>query len=76
MNRANACTATRLAERTKSQYYLGKTNENLISDIDGVTQSQVEEAIKGVLNGPLTFVVRGGEVGSLPSYDKISNLLN
>ena len=31
LNRANACTATRLADRTKSLYYLGKTNEDLSS---------------------------------------------
>ena len=76
LNRATSCSAKRLEERTKSLYYLGRTNENLGSEIEGVTLEQVQAAVGKTLGTPLTLVARGGEVNSLPSYDKISSLFN
>lgn len=37
ISRENSCTTKRLEERTKSLYYLGETNEHLISEIDSVS---------------------------------------
>lgn len=37
ISRENNCTTRRLEERTKSLYYLGETNENLINEIDSVS---------------------------------------
>lgn len=59
-NLNNACTARRLEDRTKALYYLGKTNENVSSEIDGVTLEQVQAAVSKSLRSPLTFVARGG----------------
>lgn len=59
-NLNNACTARRLEDRTKALYYLGRTNENVSSEIDGVTLEQVQAAVSKSLRSPLTFVARGG----------------
>jgi len=55
---------------------MGQTNENLASQIDDVTLAQVQEAVANSLKTPLTYVSRGGEVSSLPSYDNVTKLFN
>jgi predicted Zn-dependent peptidase len=76
INRNNLSTAKRLEWKTKTLYYLGQTNENLASQIDGVTLAQVQEAVANSLKTPLTYVSRGGEVSSLPSYDNVTKLFD
>jgi predicted Zn-dependent peptidase len=76
INRSFASTARRLEERTKSLYYLGSTNEDISSQIDNVSASQVAEAITNSLRSKLTFVARGGEVNTLATYDAVSKLFN
>ena len=65
-----------MEERTKSLYYLGQTNEHLSSQIDALTLAEVQGAVEAALKSPLTFVTRGGEVNTLPSYDNISKRFN
>lgn len=76
INRSNVSITKRLEERTNALYYLGRTNENLGSEIEGLSLEQVQEAVSKALKTPLTLVARGGEVSSLPSYEKISSLFN
>jgi predicted Zn-dependent peptidase len=76
LSRNNSSTWRRLEERTKSLYYIGQTNEHIGSQIDGLTVSQVQEAVEASLRTPLTFVTRGGEVNTLPSYDNIAKRFN
>lgn len=76
LNRSNTSSWKRLEERTKSLYYLGQTNENLTSQIDALTLGEVQSAVETTLKSPLTFVTRGGEVNTLPSYDNISKRFN
>ncbi len=76
INRNNVATARRLEERTKSLYYIGATNENISSQIDALTVAQVQSAVDAALKTPLTFVTRGGEVNTLPSYDNITKRFN
>ncbi len=76
LNRANVSSWKRLEERTKSLYYLNQTNENLNSQIDALTAAQVVEAVEKAFKTPLTFVARGGEASSLPSYDNIVKKFN
>ncbi len=61
---------------TKALYYLNETGEDYRKKIDQVTASSVNEAISKAVKGKLTFVVEGGEVHGIPSYDKVSQLLN
>lgn len=76
INRNNTSTWRRLEERSKSLYYLGATNEQIASQIDALTVAQVQAAVETALRSPLTFVTRGGEVNTLPSYDNISKRFN
>lgn len=76
LNRSNTSSWKRLEERTKSLYYLGQTNEHLTSQIDALTLAEVQGAVEAALKSPLTFVTRGGEVNTLPSYDNISKRFN
>lgn len=76
LNRTYSCANKRLEDRTKALYYTGQTNENISSEIDAVSASQVQEAVASALRSKLTFVTRGGEVNTLPSYDSISKLIN
>ncbi len=76
LSRHNSSTVKRLEERTKSLYYTGKTNEHIGSQIDGVTVAEVQAAVALALKSPLTFVSRGGEVNSLPSYDNVVKRFN
>ena len=76
LTRNNTATWRRLEERTKSLYYLGATNEHINSQIDALTPAQVQAAVDAALKTPLTFVTRGGEVNTLPSYDSISKRFN
>lgn len=61
---------------TKALYYLNESGEDYRKKIDSVTVSSVNEAVSRAVKGNLTFVVEGGEVNSVISYDKIRNLLN
>lgn len=61
---------------SKALYYLNEAGEDYKAKIDAVTASSLSEAISKSVKGKLTFVVEGGEVVSVPSYDKISQLLN
>lgn len=72
LNRNNVSTWRRLEERTKSLYYLGQTNENLNAQIEALTAGEVQAAVEKALKTALTLVARGGEVNTLPSYDRIS----
>ena len=56
INRLYASTAKRLEERTKALYYTGQTNDNLNSEIDSLSASQVHEAVANALRTPLTLV--------------------
>ena len=76
LSRNNVSTWRRLEERTKAAYYLGRTNEHVAAEIDSLTVDQVQAAVEGALKTPLTFVSRGGEVNTLPSYDNISKRFN
>lgn len=76
INRNNNSSWRRLEERSKSLYYLGATNEQIASQIDALTVAQVQAAVETALRSPLTFVTRGGEVNTLPSYDNISKRFN
>ena len=66
----------RLEDRTKAAYYLGRPNENLATQVDSVTDAQVQAVVEAALRTPLTFVAQGGEVNALPSWDKISSHFN
>lgn len=57
-------------------YYLNEVGEDWRKKIDAVTASSVNEAVSKAVKGKLTFVVEGGEVSSIGSYDKISQSLN
>lgn len=57
-------------------YYLNETGEDYRKKIDSVTASSLNEAVSKAVKGKLTFVVEGGEVSSIGSYDKISQSLN
>lgn len=76
LNRNSDSAWRRLEERVKSLYYLGETNENLSSRIDALTLAEVQAAVEATLKTPLTFVTRGGEVNTLPSYDNIAKRFN
>ena len=76
VKRQNSETWRRLEDRTKSLYYLGRTNEDFSSQVDAVSADQVLAAIDSALKSPLTFLAQGGEVNTLPSYDKIASRFN
>lgn len=76
LNRTYANPEKRLEDRTKALYYTGRTNEALNNDIDAVSASEIQDAVSQALRSKLTFVSRGGEVNTLPSYDNISKLVN
>ena len=76
VNRQNGESWRRLEERTKALYYLGRTNEDFSSQVDAVSADQVLSAIDAALKSPLTFLAQGGEVNTLPSYDKIASRFN
>lgn len=61
---------------TKALYYLNEAGEDYRKKIDAVTAASVNEAVSKAVKGKLTFVVEGGEVATLPSYDKVTQLLN
>lgn len=61
---------------TMAAYYLNETGEDYRKKIDSVTASSLNEAVSKAVKGKLTFVVEGGEVSSIGSYDKISQSLN
>ncbi len=61
---------------TMAAYYLNEVGEDWRKKIDAVTASSVNEAVSKAVKGKLTFVVEGGEVSSIGSYDKISQSLN
>lgn len=61
---------------TMAVYYLNEVGEDWRKKIDAVTASSVNEAVSKAVKGKLTFVVEGGEVSSIGSYDKISQSLN
>jgi hypothetical protein len=46
------------------------------SQIDSLTVAEVQSAVEAALKTPLTFVTRGGEVNTLPSYDAIAKKFN
>lgn len=69
-------TWTRLEERTKSLYYRGNTGENYAAEIDAVTASDVRSAVEKALRTPLTLVAQGGQVNTIGSWDKVSQLFN
>lgn len=60
----------------KACYYLNETGEDYIKKIDSVTASSLQQALSKAVKGNLTFVVEGGEVSTVPSYDKVSQMLN
>lgn len=61
---------------TKALYYLNECGEDYRKKIDAVTVSSVNEAVNKALKGKLTLVIEGGEVSSVGSYDKVSQLFN
>lgn len=61
---------------TKALYYLNETGEDYRAKIDAVTPNCVREGMEFILKGKLTLVAEGGEVSSIPSYDKVSQLIN
>lgn len=76
INRNNTNTSKRLEERAKSLYYVGNTNENLTTQIDSATLEEVQQAVNLALKSNLTYVSRGGEVNTLPSYDNVAKRFN
>ena len=44
--------------------------------IDGVSASDVQNAVSQALKTPLTVVAQGGEVNRIQSYDNLSKLFN
>lgn len=63
-------------EISKALYYLNETGQDYRSKIDRVTASSVNAAVAKAIKSNLTFVVEGGQVSNVPSYDKISQLFN
>ena len=63
----------RLEDRTKSLYYLNRPNEDLIYQVENVSEEQVKSAIETALKSPLTLCAQGGEINAIPSWDKISS---
>lgn len=61
---------------TKALYYLNEVGEDYRKKIDAVTASSVNEAVSKAVKGKLTFVAEGGQVTTVPSYDKITQLFN
>jgi hypothetical protein len=47
-----------------------------VNDISSINLDQVSSAVEKVLKSPLTFVVKGGEISHIPSYDALSKLFN
>ena len=70
------CSRRRLEERTKSLYYTGNAGDNYRSSIDAVSASDVNNAVAQALGTPLTLVARGGQVNTIGSWDKVSQLFN
>jgi hypothetical protein len=48
----------------------------LNSQIDAVTLEEIQQAVNVALKSNLTYVSRGGEVNTLPSYDNIVKRFN
>lgn len=63
-------------EIAKALYYLNEAGEDYRSKIDQVTASSVNAAVAKAVKSNLTLVVEGGQISTLPSYDKITQLLN
>lgn len=59
---------------TKALYYLNENGEDYRAKIDVVTVSSVTDAVTRALKTPLTLAVEGGEVSTIGSYDKVTNL--
>ena len=71
-----SCSWWRLEERTKSLYYRGNTGENYVAEIDAITAADVNNAVSKALGSPLTLVAQGGQVNTIGSWDKVSQLFN
>lgn len=71
-----SCNWKRLEERTKSLYYRGNTGENYAAEIDAITAADVNNAVSKALGSPLTLVAQGGQVNTIGSWDKVSQLFN
>ena len=65
----------RLEDRVKGLYYTGSAQTEFGGAIDGVSVSDVQNAVSQALKTPLTFVAQGGEVNRIQSYDNLSKLL-
>lgn len=76
LSRRFANAGKRNEEMTKALYYLNEAGEDYRGKIDAVSTSAVNEAVSAALRGKLTFVAEGGEVNTIGSYDKISQLFN
>lgn len=67
--------AVRLEELAKVYSNMGTTSLKFEEAIDNVTGSQIEEAVKAGLKEQPSIVLQGANVKSLPSFDKLANLL-
>lgn len=76
LNRDFDNSSKRLEDRTKSLYYLNRPNEDLLAQVESVSEDQVRSAVEAALKTPLTLVAQGGEVSAIPSWDKISSRFN
>jgi predicted Zn-dependent peptidase len=65
----------RLEDRVKGLFYTGSAQTEFGTAIDGVSVSDIQNAVSQALKTPLTFVAQGGEVNRIQSYDNLSKLL-
>jgi protein-disulfide isomerase len=65
--------ATRLEETAKVYANMGTTDLKFEEIIDGVTGSQIEEAVKAGLKSTPSIVLQGANVKSLPTFDKLAS---
>lgn len=66
----------RLEEASKNVKVFGKVVfQHYADQIDQVTADQVSNLLNAILSSQPTFVAEGGEVNTLPSYERIQNLV-
>lgn len=64
----------RLEDRVRAAFYTGSAQTSFDSAIDGVSVSEVQNAVSQALKTPLTLVAQGGEVNRIQSYDTLSKI--
>lgn len=68
--------ATRVEDAAKSLLLINSPSVDFAKQIDAVTTSQVEEAVRKALKSKPVILVKGGDISSISSYDSLANKFN